>query len=506
MANEVEIVVTSVDKSGDGIASAGKHVKGLEQSVGDLGARQKKAAQDSEEYAGGLDRAGEAADTSEARIMGVKDTVEGVAAVMKGPGEDGLGAYLQGWADLASGIANAVVPAMQAMTIANAKAAASSVATKAATLAQAAASKVAAAGQWLLNVALTANPIGIVVMAIAALVTGMVIAYKKSETFRAIVDTAFKGIQKTIGWVVEKVVAGFKLFWAGLERIWGWFKKVTGGADDAAEATEVVTQATKNSTIAYKDAATALDELTDRLLGVEDGQMGLEAAIDDATEALKENGRTLDVGTEKGRNNRKALQDIVRETIGWRQAAEEAGKSVDEQTRITERGRDALIRAAQQMGMTKKEAEKYADSVLRIPKTRTTTATIRTPNLQTVRTNFDVVLRDRVVNVRVVTTGSTRIADNDKYTGGITGAASGGARGSWTMVGEHGPELLNLPFGSMVKSNPDTMRMLGAGSASAGPMILVIDIGGRRLGELLIDPIAREVRALGGVEATFGTR
>ena len=38
-------------------------------------------------------------------------------------------------------------------------------------------------------------------------------------------------------------------------------------------------------------------------------------------------------------------------------------------------------------------------------------------------------LRDRVVNVRVVTTGSTRIADNDKATGGVIGsAATGGAQ------------------------------------------------------------------------------
>jgi hypothetical protein len=47
------------------------------------------------------------------------------------------------------------------------------------------------AAQALLNVALTANPIGIVVVAIAALVAGIVIAYKKSETFRNIVNKLF---------------------------------------------------------------------------------------------------------------------------------------------------------------------------------------------------------------------------------------------------------------------------------------------------------------------------
>ena len=47
------------------------------------------------------------------------------------------------------------------------------------------------AAQGLLNVALAANPVGIVVVAIAALVAGIVLAYKNSETFRDIVADAF---------------------------------------------------------------------------------------------------------------------------------------------------------------------------------------------------------------------------------------------------------------------------------------------------------------------------
>lgn len=50
--------------------------------------------------------------------------------------------------------------------------------------------------------------------------------------------------------------------------------------------------------------------------------------------------------------------------------------------------------------------------------------------------------------------------------GGITGAgqaASGGVRNGMTWVGERGPELVNLAPGSQVHSNPDSMRMAGAG-------------------------------------------
>lgn len=61
-----------------------------------------------------------------------------------------------------------------------------------------AASKAAAAAQWLLNAALLANPIGLVIVAIVALVAAFVIAYKKSETFREIVNKAFAAIKAVV--------------------------------------------------------------------------------------------------------------------------------------------------------------------------------------------------------------------------------------------------------------------------------------------------------------------
>jgi hypothetical protein len=51
------------------------------------------------------------------------------------------------------------------------------------------------AAQWLLNAALDANPIGVVTLAIAALAAGLVIAYKKSATFREIVQGALAGVE-----------------------------------------------------------------------------------------------------------------------------------------------------------------------------------------------------------------------------------------------------------------------------------------------------------------------
>ena len=94
---------------------------------------------------------------------------------------------------------------------------------RAATLAQAAASKIATGAQWLLNAALNANPIALVVIAIAALVAGLVIAYKKSETVRNVVNSVFNAIKSVAMPIIDWIVKAFR--WV-VEA----FEKASGGA------------------------------------------------------------------------------------------------------------------------------------------------------------------------------------------------------------------------------------------------------------------------------------
>lgn len=81
-----------------------------------------------------------------------------------------------------------------------------------------AATKVWTAAQWLLNAALDANPIGLVVLAIAALAAGLVIAYTKSDTFRRIVDAAFAAVVES----VQPLVAAFKTLVAVATVAFNW--------------------------------------------------------------------------------------------------------------------------------------------------------------------------------------------------------------------------------------------------------------------------------------------
>lgn len=88
--------------------------------------------------------------------------------------------------------------------------------------------------QWLLNAALTANPIGIVVVAIAALVAALVLAWRNSETFRSIVLAVWNAVKSGITSAVNVIKGVLNWFGSlpGLMRGWwnGAVSAVTGAA------------------------------------------------------------------------------------------------------------------------------------------------------------------------------------------------------------------------------------------------------------------------------------
>lgn len=101
---------------------------------------------------------------------------------------------------------------------------------------------------------------------------------------------------------------------------------------------------------------------------------------------------------------------------------------------------------------------------------------------------------------------SSKKSAGKKASGGIVGAAaSGGLRGGLTWVGEHEPELLDLPVGSRVRSGPDSRRI--ADAASGQPIIVhqTITLDGKVVAQQVFEPLKREVRNRGGLQAAFAT-
>ena len=129
-----------------------------------------------------------------------------------------------------------------ALTLLQGKIVASTVVTyaqQAALLVASGASKVFAAGQWLVNAALSANPIGIVVLALAGLVAAFVFAYQNSEDFRRIVDGALGAVKAGADAVVAWFSNDFLGFWKGAfdsakTTVEGWGR----GVDDTVKAVQ----------------------------------------------------------------------------------------------------------------------------------------------------------------------------------------------------------------------------------------------------------------------------
>ncbi|GIG64256.1 hypothetical protein [Phytomonospora endophytica] len=80
------------------------------------------------------------------------------------------------------------------------------------------------------NIVMAANPLALIILGIVALVAAIVIAYKRSETFRNIVDAAFSAIGTAISTVVDGVVAAFE--WCRDKAVDAW-ETLTGAIDTA---------------------------------------------------------------------------------------------------------------------------------------------------------------------------------------------------------------------------------------------------------------------------------
>ncbi len=90
------------------------------------------------------------------------------------------------------------------------------------------ATKAWAAAQWVLNAALAANPIGLVIVGVAALVAGLVLLYKKSETARKIMNAMWDGMKKAADAAINFVLGRINRHIEGLNKLIGLINKIPG--------------------------------------------------------------------------------------------------------------------------------------------------------------------------------------------------------------------------------------------------------------------------------------
>lgn len=116
-----------------------------------------------------------------------------------------------------------------------------------ATKAASAATAIWTSVQKVLNLVLTANPIGLVIAAIGALVAGVIYAYNNFEGFRNVCDKVWEAVKAVASAVWDFLVAAFEKASAVIKKAWEWIKKFFGIKDDASakEAAATLDQETK---------------------------------------------------------------------------------------------------------------------------------------------------------------------------------------------------------------------------------------------------------------------
>ena len=280
----------------------------------------------------------------------------------------------------------------------------------AATTAMAAAHKAAAAGatglqvaQAALNTVLSANPIGLVVAALAALAAGLVTAYHTSETFRSAVDSAFSAIQKTASNVIGSVVDWINELVArikGAAAALGSLKNGLGAAKDAYN------EAYSNSIGSYqqskrdKASQSRLDKHNERVAQSQADaarSSGSSGAAASATAAAA-------AATSAAKSTKQATADIIK-SISDTTTAVKDGVTTTTET-VTETLSNGTTQQKQVITSTSRQ---MVDGVLKDVKT---VETIAADGKRTVSQTMETV-RD-VVNT--VTASSTAIVDGIKTT------------------------------------------------------------------------------------------
>jgi len=383
------------------------------------------------------------ATTQKTFAVQMKRMEDGVKALMIGIGMK-LIPVLQSLVSFLLKHQTAVVNTIKVLAVLLALTTTYSIAVKAVALA----TKLWAAAQVALDVVLDANPISIIVLAIAALAAGLTIAWKKSATFRDIVENTFS--------VIGRVVLTFAEIWLDeLHIIVNVWMTVVGAIVHGAAAAFGWVPGVGSK---LKTAAKYFDDFK---------------------------------GTVNGffNNAHSKIEGWKTDLANMPKVAKLKGDITDLQSKIA-----AAKRSLASVPASRKAAVRADISNL-------------TSQLSKARAELNALQGKTVYTyVSSVYTSAGAAANANKLLhlahGGVIGAAGGGARSGWTMVGEHGRELLQIPAGSRVASNPDTERMMSGGNGGGK---LQIEWVGGNAGDEFMTWLRKNIRIKGGnVQTVLG--
>lgn len=275
---------------------------------------------------------------------------------------------------------------------------------------------------------------------------------------------ALSAVFDVIGWIVDKI--------PGIDKVKESFDDAATSSADYGDEVETMGRKSDDARRAQDELARAMDKVVDQALAGRSAERDYYEAVDRATQAVAANGRTLSVHTQAGRDNAAALDNQAARANAYTKSLADNGAAQKTLDSALATQRSSLVKTATQMGMTKAQAEAYADRVLKIPKTATTAVALSgysntMGNLQSLINRIALVNGKRV-SIQVETNAANVREDR------VAARAKGGPveRGVPYVVGEDRPELfvpdepgMIIPDLGLVRSSlaPYTQRPTLAG-------------------------------------------
>ena len=140
-----------------------------------------------------------------------------------------------------------------------------------------------------------------------------------------------------------------------------------GTAEGAAGAVGGVGDAASSAADGLQEMLDGLVSLGLATLSERDSMRSYEEAIDGISDSIKENGTSLDITTEKGRNNQAAFDGLAKSGLDAADAMVQNGASQEDVQKHLQRTYDDLVDAGKQFGLSGDKAKDMARKVLGIP-------------------------------------------------------------------------------------------------------------------------------------------
>lgn len=168
------------------------------------------------------------------------------------------------------------------------------------------------------------------------------------------------------------------------------YHKYTGGVERATEGAarfrgQIISTIVplEQQEKAIEEGNRALDRLTGLLFESKQGEIDFQRSVDDLTASVAENGRTLNINKEAGRQNAEQLLRMAQIAIDTRDTQIELGVGVDTAQAAFVKQRDEIYRVARNLGLSEKATEDLIGVLLKLPPPKATGVTKGTiTNLQ----------------------------------------------------------------------------------------------------------------------------